>query len=56
VFFLLGKQGQADHHLPILARIARLCATPEFLATVGKAKSGRDLHKTIVSWDNRIGS
>jgi PTS system nitrogen regulatory IIA component len=56
VFFLLGKQGQADHHLPILARIARLCATPEFLATVGKAKTGRDLHKTIISWDNRIGS
>jgi nitrogen PTS system EIIA component len=56
VFFVLGKQGQADHHLPILARIARLCATPEFLTTVGKAKTGRDLHKTIVSWDNRIGS
>jgi PTS system nitrogen regulatory IIA component len=55
VFFLLGKQGQADHHLPLLARIARLCATPEFLTTVGKAKSGRDLHKTIISWDNRIG-
>ncbi|HET6463539.1 MAG TPA: PTS sugar transporter subunit IIA [Candidatus Krumholzibacteria bacterium] len=56
VFFLLGRQGQNDHHLPILARIARLCATPEFLATIGKAKTGRDLHKTIVSWDNRISS
>jgi mannitol/fructose-specific phosphotransferase system IIA component (Ntr-type)/transcriptional regulator with XRE-family HTH domain len=56
VFFLLGRQGQADHHLPVLARIARLCATPEFLQTLGKAKSGRELHKTIVSWDNRIGS
>jgi mannitol/fructose-specific phosphotransferase system IIA component (Ntr-type)/transcriptional regulator with XRE-family HTH domain len=56
VFFLLGKQGQTDHHLPILARIARLCATPEFLQTVSKAKTGRDLHKTIVSWDNRISS
>jgi mannitol/fructose-specific phosphotransferase system IIA component (Ntr-type)/transcriptional regulator with XRE-family HTH domain len=54
VFFLLGRQGQTDHHLPILARIARLCATPEFLATLGKAKNGRELHKTIVSWDNRI--
>lgn len=56
VFFLLGKQGQTDHHLPVLARIARLCATPEFLQTLGKAKSGRELHKTIVSWDNRIGA
>jgi nitrogen PTS system EIIA component len=56
VFFLLGRQGQADHHLPILARIARLCATPEFLAVLGKAKSGRELHKTIVTWDNRIGA
>jgi PTS system nitrogen regulatory IIA component len=56
VFFLLGRQGQADHHLPILARIARLCATPEFLPLVAKAKNGRELHKTIVSWDNRIGS
>jgi PTS system nitrogen regulatory IIA component len=54
VFFLLGRQGQADHHLPILARIARLCSTPEFLAVLGKAKSGRELHKTIVAWDNRI--
>ncbi|HET6348989.1 MAG TPA: PTS sugar transporter subunit IIA [Candidatus Krumholzibacteria bacterium] len=56
VFFLIGRQGQPDHHLPILARIARLCATPEFLHTLGKAKSGRDLHKTIMSWDTRIGS
>ncbi len=56
VFFLLGRQGQTDHHLPILARIARLCATPEFLQTLGKAKNGRELHRTIVSWDNRIGS
>lgn len=54
VFFLLGRQGQADHHLPILARIARLCATPEFLQVIGKAKTGRELHKTIVSWDTRI--
>jgi mannitol/fructose-specific phosphotransferase system IIA component (Ntr-type)/transcriptional regulator with XRE-family HTH domain len=56
VFFLLGKQGQTDHHLPILARIARLCATPEFLQVIGKAKTGRELHKTIVTWDNRIGA
>jgi len=54
VFFLLGRQGQADHHLPILARIARLCSTPEFLSVLGKAKSGREMYKTIVAWDNRI--
>jgi mannitol/fructose-specific phosphotransferase system IIA component (Ntr-type) len=54
VFFLLGREGQADHHLPILARIARLCATPEFLQVLGKARTGRELHKTIVSWDTRI--
>lgn len=56
VFFLLGRQGQTEHHLPILARIARLCATPEFLQTIGKAKTGRELHKTIVAWDTRIGA
>jgi PTS system nitrogen regulatory IIA component len=54
VFFLLGREGQTDHHLPILARIARLCATPEFLQVLGKARTGRELHKTIVSWDTRI--
>jgi PTS system nitrogen regulatory IIA component len=56
VFFLMGREGQTDHHLPILARIARLCATPEFLQVLGKARSGRELHKIIVSWDTRIGS
>jgi len=56
VFFLVGREGATEHHLPILARIARLCSTPEFLQTLGKAKTGRELHKTIVSWDNRIGA
>lgn len=56
VFFLLAREGQNDEHLPILARIARLCATPEFLQTLAKARSGRELHKTIVAWDTRIGS
>ena len=56
VFFLMGREGQTDHHLPILARIARLCATPEFLQVLGKAKNSRDLHKTIIAWDTRIGS
>jgi PTS system nitrogen regulatory IIA component len=56
VFFLLARDGQNDQHLPILARVARLCATPEFLQTLGKARTGRELHKTIVSWDTRISS
>ncbi|HEX6790319.1 MAG TPA: PTS sugar transporter subunit IIA [Candidatus Krumholzibacteria bacterium] len=56
VFFLMGREGQPEHHLPILARIARLCATPEFLQVLAKAKTGRELHRTIVSWDERIGS
>lgn len=56
VFFLMGGEGQSAHHLPILARIARLCATPEFLQVLGKVRTSRELHKTIVSWDTRIGS
>ena len=56
VFFLMGREGHTEHHLPILARIARLCSTPEFLQVLGKAKTGRELHKTIVSWDTRISS
>jgi PTS system nitrogen regulatory IIA component len=55
VFFLLGREGATEHHLPILARIARLCSTPEFLQVVGKAKTSRELHRTIVQWDKRIG-
>ena len=54
VFFLIGKQGQPDHHLPILARIARLCSTPEFLQVLSKARTNRDLYKTILNWDKRI--
>ena len=56
VFFLVGREGNTEHHLPILARIARLCSTPEFLQVLGKAKSGRDIQKTILAWDARIGS
>ena len=56
VFFLVGKEGNPEHHLPILARIARLCATPEFLDVLGKARTGRDMFKTILSWDKRISS
>jgi len=54
VFFLVGKEGDPDQHLPILARIARLCSTPEFLTVLAKAKTGRDMYKTIVNWDKRV--
>ncbi len=54
VFFLVGKAGIPEHHLPLLARIARLCATPEFLEVLGKSKTGRDVFKTVVNWDKRI--
>ena len=56
VFFLVGKEGNPEHHLPILARIARLCSTPEFLDVLGKSRTGRDMFKTILSWDKRISS
>jgi PTS system nitrogen regulatory IIA component len=54
VFFLVGPEDKREMHLPILARIARLCSTPEFLDVLGKAKSGRDVYKTILNWDKRI--
>jgi PTS system nitrogen regulatory IIA component len=56
VFFLVGKDGNPEHHLPILARIARLCSTPEFLQVLAKARTSREAYKTIVSWDKRIGA
>jgi PTS system nitrogen regulatory IIA component len=54
VFFLVGKAGNPEHHLPLLARIARLCSTPEFLDVLGKARTNRDLYKTVLNWDKRI--
>ncbi len=54
VFFLVGREGRPEDHLPILARIARLCSTPEFLGVFGKARTGRELYKTILQWDKRI--
>ncbi len=54
VFFLVGKEGDPQQHLPLLARIARLCSTPEFLDVLGKSKSGRDVYKTVINWDKRI--
>jgi PTS system nitrogen regulatory IIA component len=56
VFFLVGKEGDPGQHLPILARIARLCSTPEFLDVLAKAKSGRDVYKTVINWDKRVGN
>ncbi len=56
VFFLVGRDGNTEHHLPILARIARLCSTPEFLQVLAKAKNARDIERTIVAWDARIGA
>jgi mannitol/fructose-specific phosphotransferase system IIA component (Ntr-type)/transcriptional regulator with XRE-family HTH domain len=56
VFFLVGRDGNTEHHLPILARIARLCSTPEFLQVLAKAKNGRDIERTILAWDARIGA
>jgi PTS system nitrogen regulatory IIA component len=55
VFFLVGREGNTEQHLPILARIARLCSTPEFLQVLAKARTGREMHRTIVTWDTRIG-
>lgn len=55
VFFLIGREGNTEHHLPILARIARLCSTPEFLQVLAKARTAREMHRTIVTWDTRIG-
>lgn len=54
VFFLVGKQGNPSHHLPILARIARLCSTPEFLQVLSRSRTSREMYKTIVGWDKRI--
>ena len=55
VFFLIGREGNTEHHLPILARIARLCSTPEFLQVLAKARTAREMHRTIITWDTRIG-
>ena len=54
VFFLVGRDGNTEHHLPILARIARLCSTPEFLQVLAKARTGREMQRTIATWDTRI--
>lgn len=56
VFFLLGDENQPKRHISMLARIARLCSSPDFLEAFGKTRTNRELYKTIVQWDQRIGS
>jgi len=56
VFFLVGDELKPQHHISILARIARLCSTPEFLDAFGGSRTSRELYKTILQWDKRVGS
>lgn len=56
VFFVIGNEARPQFHISILARIARLCATPEFLDAFSGARTNRDLYKTILKWDKRIGT
>ena len=56
VFFVIGDENKPQFHITILARIARLCATPEFLDAFAAARTNRDLYKTILAWDRRIDS
>jgi len=56
VFFVIGDESKPQHHISILARIARLCSTPEFLDAFSSARTNRELYKTILQWDKRVGS
>lgn len=56
VFFVVGDETKPQFHISILARIARLCSTPEFLDAFAGARTNRELYKTILQWDRRIGS
>ena len=56
VFFLVGNETKPQHHISILARIARLCSTPEFLDAFGGARTNRELYKIVLQWDKRVGS
>ena len=55
VFFVIGDETKPQFHISMLARIARLCSTPEFLNAFGNARTNRELYKTILQWDSRIG-
>jgi PTS system nitrogen regulatory IIA component len=56
VFYVIGNESKPQSHISILARIARLCSTPEFLDAFAGARTNRDLYKTILKWDRRVGS
>jgi len=56
IFFLVGNEVRPQHHISILARIARLCSTPEFLEAFGSSRTNRELYKTILQWNKRIGN
>lgn len=56
VFFVLGDENKPQFHISILARIARLCSTPEFLSAFAAARTNRELYKTVLQWDKRIGT
>ena len=56
VFFLVGNEMRPQHHISILARIARLCSTPEFLDAFRGARTNRELYKTVLKWDKRVGN
>lgn len=56
VFFVIGDESKPQFHISILARIARLCSTPEFLDAFAGARTNRELYKTILQWDKRIGT
>lgn len=55
VFFVIGDETKPQFHISMLARIARLCSTPEFLDAFANARTNRELYKTILQWDGRIG-
>jgi len=54
VFFVVGDETKPQFHISMLARIARLCSTPEFLDAFANARTNRELYKTILQWDSRI--
>jgi len=56
VFFVIGDETKPQFHISTLARIARLCATPEFLDAFAGARTNRELYKTILQWDSRVSS
>jgi PTS system nitrogen regulatory IIA component len=56
VFFLIGNDRRPQLHISILARIARLCSTPEFLEAFKNARTNRELYKMVMQWDKRIGA